>query len=302
MISMILPHPRGGEWEDREAAYCVSNTIISLGNVTKRMFRHRGEKQNLARARGKIAEAGADELEATEDEASLSILWTSVRSTGTWYSLMATSTSSPLPPPRTLAESTKPFKLRAQKCLASNGSRRRQVRISGEVSYFQMHRLEEVSQRAMSDCPLTEATIQELERTQQRSWIPSLALSEEGSNSSHWRTRLERKSQMAIRPWRSPTARRRLEVEGSSIMRRSRGRGCGAHRTDVTKGAREDEGAEEPDRTGAGTERTEMSCIDRGSATTTLLPAPYARRPAGLQSAQPPLSRFGGPGSTLSHE
>ena len=303
MTSTILPRPRGRECVDSEVPYCISNAVISLGKAIKRMPRHRGEKQNLGIARGKMTDAGADGFDANADEASLSILWISVRSTGTWYSLMETSKGSS--PPRIWAERRKPLRPRAQKCLASNGSRRRQESISGAASYFQTQwPFEEASQREIRDCPEMDATIHEPpERTQQRSWTPSLAFSEGVSRSSQ-RTGRDRlpscKSQTPIRPWRSPTASRRLEVEGSSTRTRSRGSGCGAHRTAVTKGASDDErGA---DRAGGGTESTATSCMDRGSTTTTLLPAPYARSPARLQSAHPPLSRLGGPGSTLSQE
>lgn len=217
--------------------------IISLGKVTRIMYRHRGEKQNLARGGGKAEKAGAEALAVTEDKVSFSILWNSDRSPsvpGTWCSLRMTSTSSMVPPHRTLADSMNPVRPRAHRCLASKGSRRRQERNAGEASYFQMQRPEEVSQSAMRKGPLMEAKIQESEWTQQRSCTPNLALSEEEeeSNSSQRRTRLQRKSQIAMRPWRSPTARRRWEAEGSSTARRSRGRDCGIQRTEVTNGAR----------------------------------------------------------------
>jgi hypothetical protein len=63
----------------------------------------------------------------------------------------------------------------------------------------------------------------------------------------------------------------------------------GAQRTAVTKEASEEEGMGS----------TQRSCMERGSDTTTLLPAPCARRPAGLRSMQPPLPRPGGPGSII---
>jgi hypothetical protein len=39
--------------------------------------------------------------------------------------------------------------------------------------------------------------------------------------------------------------------------------------------------------------------MERGSETTTLLPAPCARRPEVLRSMQPPLLRLAGPGSIV---
>lgn len=69
---------------------------------------------------------------------------------------------------------------------------------------------------------------------------------------------------------------------------RSWGRGKGAHRTEVTKGERDDEEEEaaellleEEVPLGGGMGRTETSCIERESTTETLLEEGKARRPEG---------------------
>lgn len=111
-------------------------------------------------------------------------------------------------------------------------------------------------------------------RIQHRSWMPSLE--------SVWRNRdgdLTRRSRRHIRPWRSPAARRRWEEEEvGSWERRSRRRGWGHQRTDVTKGDKEEElvvvvVVEEEEEDGGGRGRTEISCMEGESSTATLLPA-----------------------------
>lgn len=85
-------------------------------------------------------------------------------------------------------------------------------------------------------------------------------------------------------------------MEGS-VERRSRRRERGVHRTEVTKGERE-----EVDVDGGGIGIAVMSCIERESTMETELPEEKARRPEGLMSADPKLLRLGGPGSMQSHE
>lgn len=102
-----------------------------------------------------------------------------------------------------------------------------------------------------------------------------------------------RKSRRAIRPWRSAAARMRCEEEGS-VERRSRPRGRGVHRTEVTKGEREEEEG------GRGMVAT--SWRERESTTETEEPEANARRPEGFRSADPKLLRLGGPGSVQSHD
>ena len=77
----------------------------------------------------------------------------------------------------------------------------------------------------------------------------------------------------------------------------------------MTKGERDDEedvAAEvlllEEVAVGGGMGRTETSCIERESTTTTLLEEGKARRPEGWQSADPPLFLLGGPGSMQSQD
>ena len=70
---------------------------------------------------------------------------------------------------------------------------------------------------------------------QQRSWIRSLEVA--ASVSKLRMVDLERKSRREMRPWRSPTARRRWLRESGE--RSWWGRGCGDQRTEVTKGERE---------------------------------------------------------------
>lgn len=100
-----------------------------------------------------------------------------------------------------------------------------------------------------------------------------------------------------MRPWRSAAARRRWEEEGS-VERRSRRRGSGVQRTEVTKGERELEGLVG----GTGSGRVETSWRERESRTEMELPEGKARRPEALRSADPKLLRFGGPGSMQSHD
>ncbi|KAM1812480.1 hypothetical protein ACFX11_026419 [Malus domestica] len=102
-----------------------------------------------------------------------------------------------------------------------------------------------------------------------------------------------------MRPWRSPAARRRWELEGS-VERRSRRRGSGVQRTEVTKGERDDD--VEEDWVGGGIGMLTTSCIERASRTEMELPEGNARRPERLRSADPKLLRLGGPGSMLSQQ
>jgi hypothetical protein len=94
--------------------------------------------------------------------------------------------------------------------------------------------------------------------------------------------------QTAMRPWRSPAARRSgrwsssPRPASSAVEAREGALAAGAQRTAVTK-----EASEEAEEEGMG--RTQRSCMKRGSETTTLLPAPCARRPEVLRSMQPPL-------------
>lgn len=90
------------------------------------------------------------------------------------------------------------------------------------------------------------------------------------------------------------------------MERRSRRRGSGVHRTEVTKGEREVEELEEeePERVaeGGGRGMVVTSWRERESITQTEEPQAKARRPEGLRSADPKLLRLGGPGSIQSHE
>lgn len=139
--------------------------------------------------------------------------------------------------------------------------------------------------------------------------MPSLALVLSFSEGCSQRmTERMRKSTSAMRPWRSPAARRRWEEEGSS-ERKSRRRGRGVQRTEVIKGDNEeedeDEGEGEEDaeaEEGGGRGTVEMSWSDRESTTETEEPEAKARRPAGLRSADPKLLRLGGPGNMESHD
>lgn len=124
--------------------------------------------------------------------------------------------------------------------------------------------------------------------------MPSLEASESNQRTGV----LRRRSRRAMRPWRSPAARRRWELEGS-VERRSRPRESGVHRTEVTKG--ESDVAEE-DWVGGGIGRVTMSCIERVSRTEMELPAGNASRPDGLTSTDPKLLRLGGPGSMQSQQ
>lgn len=84
--------------------------------------------------------------------------------------------------------------------------------------------------------------------------MPSFGL---GSGSSQRMTERRRKSRIAIRPWRSPAARRRWEVEGS-VESKSRWSVDGVQRTAVRKGEREFAEAE-----GGGSGIVEMSWRER---------------------------------------
>ena len=86
------------------------------------------------------------------------------------------------------------------------------------------------------------------------------------------------------------------------MERRSRVRGSGVHRTEVTNGEREAVLVEEEGEDGGGMGKEETSCIERVSMMETELPEGKARRPLELRSADPKLLRLGGPGSMLSHE
>ena len=80
-------------------------------------------------------------------------------------------------------------------------------------------------------------------------------------------------------------------------MRRSRRRGRGVQRTEVTKGEREEVVVD-----GGGMGIDVMSCIERESTMETELPEGKASKPEGLMSADPKLLRLGGPGSIQSQE
>ena len=90
------------------------------------------------------------------------------------------------------------------------------------------------------------------------------------------------------------------------MERRSRPRGSGVHRTEVTKGEREKEELEgeelEREEEGGGRGMVVTSWRERESTTETEEPEAKARRPEGLRSADLKLLRLGGPGSMQSHE
>lgn len=106
-----------------------------------------------------------------------------------------------------------------------------------------------------------------------------------------------------MRPRQSPAARRRWEEEGSE-ERRSRLRGVGVHRTEVTieETGREDEDDDDDVAEGGGMGKEERSCIERESTMERELPEGNAMRPWALRSADPKLLRLGGDGSMKSHE
>lgn len=85
------------------------------------------------------------------------------------------------------------------------------------------------------------------------------------------------------------------------MERRSRLRGRGVHRTEVTNGASEEE-EELEEGGGGGRGIVAISWRERESITDTEEPEGNARRPAGLKSADPKLFRLGGPGSIQSHD
>jgi hypothetical protein len=82
------------------------------------------------------------------------------------------------------------------------------------------------------------------------------------------------------------------------MERRSRRRGRGVQRTEVTNGERE----LELEGLGEGRGIVEMSWRERESTTDMELTEAKARRPEGLRSADPKLLRLGGPGSVQSQE
>lgn len=109
-----------------------------------------------------------------------------------------------------------------------------------------------------------------------------------------------------MRPRRSPAARRRWEEE-SSVERRSRLRGIGIQRTEVTKEEAEEEEEEEGEGDdegeggveGVGMVKEERSCIERVSTMEREPPEGNARRPWALKSADPKLLRLGEHGSMV---
>lgn len=79
--------------------------------------------------------------------------------------------------------------------------------------------------------------------------------------------------------------------------RRSRFKGNGLQRTEVTNGERDGAVEDEDGEDGGGMGMAETSCIERVSRTETELPEGKARRSWELKSADPKLLRLGGPGS-----
>lgn len=96
-----------------------------------------------------------------------------------------------------------------------------------------------------------------------------------------------------MRPWRSPTARRRCELDGSEESKSQR-RVKGVQRTEVTKGERD---AAELVAVGGGIGNVEMSWRERESRMESEDPDAKANNPEELKSADPKLLRLGGPES-----
>lgn len=108
--------------------------------------------------------------------------------------------------PRCRRDKRKPLRPMAQMRRESKGSRRIQDKYSGDASYFQTQRPVEALKRESEEGPTMAARRWRSGRamTQQRSWMPCLE-----SVSNQRIADLRRKSRRAMRPWRSPAARRR---------------------------------------------------------------------------------------------